>query len=64
VSSALLLQGFPRNAVSGVAFPQGQLGLGDLEERSTPHAIMHKFTRSKITRAAAGAQVRFCRDRF
>jgi len=32
----------------------GQLGLGDLEERATPHAILHKFTRSKITRAAAG----------
>jgi len=28
---------------------QGQLGLGDLEERATPHAIMHKFTRSKVS---------------
>lgn len=34
----------------------GQLGLGDLEERATPHAILHKFTRSKIARVAAGAR--------
>ncbi|KAK3242768.1 hypothetical protein CYMTET_47552 [Cymbomonas tetramitiformis] len=34
----------------------GQLGLGDLEERPTPHAILHKFTRSKITRVAAGGR--------
>eukprot|EP00192_Tetraselmis_astigmatica_P009703 CAMPEP_0117664012 /NCGR_PEP_ID=MMETSP0804-20121206/8955_1 /TAXON_ID=1074897 /ORGANISM="Tetraselmis astigmatica, Strain CCMP880" /LENGTH=853 /DNA_ID=CAMNT_0005471141 /DNA_START=124 /DNA_END=2685 /DNA_ORIENTATION=- len=34
----------------------GQLGLGDFEDRNTPHALLHKFTRSKITRVAAGAR--------
>jgi alpha-tubulin suppressor-like RCC1 family protein len=26
----------------------GQLGLGDLEDRNAPHALLHKFTRSKV----------------
>uniref|UniRef100_A0A061R4H9 Regulator of chromosome condensation n=1 Tax=Tetraselmis sp. GSL018 TaxID=582737 RepID=A0A061R4H9_9CHLO len=34
----------------------GQLGLGDLEPRNAPHALLHKFTRSKIVRVAAGAR--------
>lgn len=27
----------------------GQLGLGDLEDRNVPHALLHKFTRSKVS---------------
>lgn len=29
----------------------GQLGLGDLEDRNAPHALLHKFTRSKVAAA-------------
>ena len=31
----------------------GQLGLGDLEDRNAPHALLHKFTRSKVFRTSA-----------
>ncbi|XRB22633.1 regulator of chromosome condensation [Pseudoscourfieldia marina] len=31
-----------------------QLGLGDLDARDTPHAIMHKFSRGRVTKVAAG----------
>ena len=31
-----------------------QLGLGDLDARDTPHAILHKFSRAKVTKVAAG----------
>ncbi|GBG70273.1 hypothetical protein CBR_g6400 [Chara braunii] len=33
----------------------GQLGLGDVEDRKNPAAILSKFTRSRISRVAAGA---------
>lgn len=35
---------------------QGQLGLGDLEDRGLPMAIMHRFSRSRVDAVAAGAE--------
>ena len=33
---------------------RGQLGLGDAEDRDKPHAILHRFTRSRVQSIAAG----------
>ena len=34
----------------------GQLGLGDLEDRNAPHAVLHRFTRAKVVAVAGGAR--------